>query len=132
MIAVAQDAEGLRQAAAELLEDELDAPQREKNEKLAEQSGDPELVLRASRSKRTLSPGYYMWLDFVVLAIEEPLAAGIVLNESRLDADELLGLQIVRQARAEFRRNHPPCQGCGTPLRMPWDKCCSECSRKKE
>jgi hypothetical protein len=129
MIVVAQDAEGLRQAAAELLEDALEAPQREKNLQLAERAADPELILRASRSRRTLSPGYYMWLDFVVVAIEQPLEAGIAFNESRLDADELLGLQVVRHAREEFRRNHPPCRGCGVPLRNAWDQMCNDCQK---
>lgn len=131
MIAVAQDAEGLRIAAAELLEDSFDAPQRERNLQLAEQAADPEPILRAAQSKRSLSPGYYMWLDFIVENIEMPLEAGIAFSESRMDADELLGLQVVRHARAEFRRAHPPCRGCGTPLRMEWDKLCSECKRKK-
>jgi hypothetical protein len=129
MIAVSQDAEGLRMAALELMEDALDAGQREANEQLAEYSGDPELVLRAAQPKRTLSPGYYMWLGYVAETIAEPLEAGIAFSEANVDADEILALGILSEARAKFRRMHPPCSGCGKPLRYEWDKSCNDCQR---
>lgn len=129
MIDVAQDREGLKQAAAELLEDSFDAAQRDRNARLAEQSADPEVLLRASQPRRTLSPGYYMWLEYVVVAIEQPLEAGVTFCESGIGADELIGLQVIREARAEFRRNHPPCRGCGTLMHNSWDKACNDCQK---
>jgi hypothetical protein len=129
MIAVSQDEEGLRMAALELMEDALDAGQREANEQLAEHSVDPELVRAAAQPKRTLSPGYYMWLGYVAEAIAEPLEAGIGFRDADLGADEIVALGILSEARAKFRRMHPPCNGCGKPLRYEWDKSCNDCQR---
>ena len=129
-IAVAQDAEGLKIAALELLEDGFAQPQREANERLAEISSDPESLLRAAPSKRTLSPGYYLWLGYVAEAIEGPLEAGISFHCADLDAGELVTLGVLREARAEFRKKHPPCQGCGRLLPTEWDNTCPDCARK--
>jgi hypothetical protein len=129
MIAVTQDAEGLRAAALEMMEEALDAPQREANENLAEFTADPEQLLAAAAPKRTLSPGYYMWLGYIAEAIAQPLEAGIAFRDADLGADELAGLTILSEARAKFRRMHPPCGGCGKPLRYEWDKTCNDCQR---
>jgi hypothetical protein len=130
MIAVAQDEEGLRQAARELLEDAFNAPVRERNAKIAEQSADPELVLRAGHPERALSPGYYMWLGYVAEEIEQPLEAGVSFGSADLLADELLALNVLKEARAEFRKKHPPCRGCNKPLPNEWDKMCNDCQRE--
>jgi len=129
MIAVAQDAEGLRTAAFELMEEAFDAPQREKNEALAERSENAESVLSAAEPKRTLSPGYYLWLEYVAEEIAEPLEAGLTFDAARLDHDEVMALSILRQARAKFQRMHPPCSGCGKPLQNEWDRTCNDCQR---
>jgi hypothetical protein len=126
MIAVAQDAEGLRMAAQELLEEAFDAPERARTERLAASSGDPESILSVN-SGRTLAHGYYLWLGYVASEIEQPMEAGVTFRGADLDAGELLGLSALREARAEFRRKHPPCQGCGTPQRNEWDKMCGAC-----
>jgi fructose-specific component phosphotransferase system IIB-like protein len=130
MIAVAQDEEGLRQAAREVLEESFTAPARERNQRIAEQSEDPELVLRAGHEERSLSPGYYLWLDYLAEAIEQPLEAGVSFGPADLLADELLGLSVLKEARAEFRRKHPPCRGCNRPLPNEWDKLCNDCQRE--
>ncbi len=129
MIAVSQDAEGLRVAALELMEDALDAPQREANEQLAEHAAEPEKIREAAEPKRTLSPGYYMWLGYVAESIARPLEAGIAFRDADLGADEILALMILSEARAKFQRMHPPCSGCGKPLRYEWDKTCNDCQR---
>ncbi len=116
-------------AALELLEDALDAPQREANEQLAEYSADPEQLRAAAAPQRTLSPGYYMWLGYVVETIAEPLEAGIAFRDADLGADEIMTLGILSEARAKFRRLHPPCSGCGKLLRNEWDKTCNDCQR---
>jgi hypothetical protein len=127
MIAVATDLKGLRMAAAELMEDSLYADERERMEKLAETSANPEALLRACQPQRSLPLGYYLWLTFVAEAIEQPLQAGVTFRDADLGAEEITALQILREARAEFRRKHPPCGGCGKPLANEWDKTCSEC-----
>ena len=129
MIAVSQDAEGLRAAALELMEEALDAPQREANEQLADYAAEPEQLRGAAQPKRTLSPGYYMWLGYVAEVIEQPLKAGIAFRDADLGADEIMALTILSEARAKFRRLHPPCNGCGKLLRNEWDKTCNDCQR---
>jgi len=129
MIAVCTDREGLRAAALELFEDSLHAAERDRAETIAVQSADPEAVLRACRPNRKLSPGYYLWLNFMAEAIERPLEAGVTFRDADLSADEMLGLDVLREARAEFRRKHPPCGGCGKPLPNEWDKTCADCQR---
>lgn len=129
MIAVAQDADGLRVAALELMEETLDASQREAIEDLAELAEDPGQLLEAAEPKRTLSPGYYMWLGYIAETIAAPLEAGIAFRDADLGADEFMGLTILSEARAKFRRMHPPCGGCGKPLRNDWDKTCNDCQR---
>jgi hypothetical protein len=129
MIAVSQDGEGLRIAALELMEEALDAPQREKNEQLAEYASDPDAI-RAAAEKRTLSPGYYMWLGYVAETIAQPLEEGITFSEANVDADEITTLGILSEARVKFRRLHPPCSGCGKPLANEWDKTCNDCQRE--
>ncbi len=128
-IEISSDVGGLRIAAAEMFEESLDAGQREKNERVAAMSSDPELVLRAAPSTRTLTPGYYLWLVYVIETIWEPMEDGISISASELDADEIQTLHILRQARAEFQRKHPPCNGCGAPLRNAWDKTCGDCMK---
>jgi hypothetical protein len=129
MISVCHDQEGLRAAALELMEEALEAPQREANERLAERVGDPERLLAAAAPDRALSPGYYMWLGYVAESIAQPLEAGIAFRDADLLADEITTLTILNEARAKFRRMHPPCSGCGKPLRNEWDKTCNDCQR---
>lgn len=124
MIAAFQDEEGLRIAAAELFEEAFEAPALQENARTARASEDenpltPEL--------RTLSPGYYLWIEFVLETIEQPLEAGVEFREASLLPEELLTLRVLRQARQDFRRKHPPCRGCGKLLRNEWDKTCNDC-----
>jgi len=129
MIAVAEDAQGLRQAYLEMLEESLDAPERERNERFAEMAANREALLRELPNKRTLSPGYYRWIGYIQESIEMPLECGVTILESELDADELVGLAALRSARSEFRRLHPPCAGCGRSLPSADDRKCPECQR---
>lgn len=130
MIVVSQDAEGLKTAAMELLEEEFERPNREALERVAAQSADPEAVLRGAPAPRTLSPGYYMFLGYVVEAIEQPLEAGVTFTIAELDSGELLALRALKEARAEFRRKHPPCGRCGRLLGSEFDSLCPECQVK--
>jgi hypothetical protein len=125
---VERDHEGIRQAALEMLEESLDAEGRERIEKVAQQSDDPERILAASR-KRTLPAGYYMWLEYIG-ELEKQLSAGVAISESDLPAADVAGLLALKSAREEFGRNHPPCRGCGKLLANFWDKACNECQRE--
>jgi hypothetical protein len=129
MIAVAQDAEGLRRAYVELLEESMDAPERERNERLAEMAANPEALLNSTPERRTLSPGYYGWVRYLQEAIEGPLECGVAIPESQLIAEEVEGLAALRAGRMEFRQKHPPCRGCGKPLADASFKMCGDCDR---
>jgi|GEM_PF-1042998 hypothetical protein len=127
LIAVTSDAEGLRQAAIELMEESLDAPERERIERLAKTAANGERLLESLPQRRTLSPGYYLWLASVIETVVEPMEAGVSFHSSDLDADEMTTLRAIREARSEFRRMHPPCKGCGKPLADAALERCAEC-----
>lgn len=122
MIAAFRDEEGLRIAAAELFEEAFEAPQRAKNAELAEDEGST-----PAKDTRTLSEGYYLWLNSVLLTLEKPMEAGAQFREESLWAEELATLMILREARAEFRRKHPPCRGCGKLLSFESQALCADC-----
>jgi hypothetical protein len=129
MIAVAQDAEGLRIAYVELLEEAMDAPERERNERFAEMAANPEALLGSVASRRTLSPGYYGWIGYLQEAIEGPLECGVLIAERDLSAEEIEGLAALRAGKMDFRQKHPPCAGCGRPLADAMGKKCGDCQR---
>ncbi len=127
MIAVAQDPEGLRMAALELLEESLNAAERARNERFAEIAVNSEAMLRMPDA-RTLSPGYYMWLGYVMEEIAQPLEAGIAFHHADLTAEEVMTLAIIGEARMKFQRLHPPCNGCGKPLAdAAFGRTCGDC-----
>lgn len=127
MIDVARDGEGLRQAALELMEEAMDAPERERLERLAAMAKNSEAVLRDIPERRTLSPGYYMWITYVVEAIVGPMESGVAFREADLRVEEVLGLTALREARMRFRKEHPPCRDCGKALPNAGVKQCAEC-----
>jgi hypothetical protein len=92
-------------------------------------AANPEAVLNSMPEPRTLSPGYYIWLGYVAERIQQPLEAGIAFRHEDLYEDEIATLAILSETRAKFRRMHPPCSGCGKPLRYEWDKTCNDCQR---
>lgn len=118
MISVSEDCEGLKIAALELIEESLDAPERKR-------SANPEEMLARRRSKYKLADGYYIWLIYVMEEVETKLERGV--RELQLDADELMALQVLSEARLEFWRLHPPCPGCGRPMMSSRDARCAEC-----
>jgi hypothetical protein len=130
MIAVAQDTEGLRIAYLELLEESMDAPERERNERFAEMAANPEALLNNMPVRRTVSPGYYLWIvEYLQKAIVGPLELGVTISESDLTAEEIAGLGALRAARMDFRQKHPPCAGCGRPLADSMSRTCNDCQR---
>jgi hypothetical protein len=126
-IYVPEDLEGLHIAAMELLEGEFNAPERQRLEQLAEVAANRETILASLPAIRTLSPGYYMWLDYIVSTVEPAVEAGVWAPPGEMDADEFAGLQVIREARGEFHRKHPPCKVCGKPLPDLTVSKCSAC-----
>jgi len=132
VIAVPHDAEGLRQAALELLEESLESEERERIERLAEGAANAEAMRASLRAKRTLSPGYYIWLGFLLEEIEQPMSAGLSFRAADLDAEEMAGLRALHEARSDFRKAHPPCRVCGRPLHdSGFSSMCEACERAK-
>lgn len=125
MIDVAQDAQGLRQAAAEMMEESFEESQHEPSDAtLTRPFFAPH---RASTSRRTLSPGYYAFLRYIGEVVAEQLEAGIAISDLKVDEDERLAFNIFVEACAEFLRKHPPCGSCGTPLVNESDEICNMC-----
>jgi hypothetical protein len=126
-VSVAKDFSGLKQAALELLEEARSAPERERLEWLAQRSANPNEILQASESNRTLSEGHYLRVAYLC-ELSEFLSMGVQLSFD-LDMTELRGMLSIAAARAEFDRAHPPCRGCGKRLENEWDKTCNDCQR---
>ena len=135
MIDVAQDAEGLRRAAVEKMQETLDESQHNRDgtsEKRLEEGSprvhfSPTFRLRMTESRRTLSPGYYDWLRYVAEAVDRQLQAGVAFADVHVDADELLAFNVLGEACAEFVKKHPPCRTCSTPLLNESDEICGMC-----
>src|SRR5258708_6692750 len=131
MICVAQDGEGLRIAALELLEESMDAPERARLEKLAETAANSEAVRNSIPVRRTLSRGYYAWLTLMMECVIQPMESGVAFRLSDLDNEEMIAIRAVQEARAEFRTLHPPCRRCNRPLPETGLKFCGDCERER-
>jgi hypothetical protein len=127
VVSVAKDFSGLRQAALELMEEARSAPERERLERLAQQSINTNEILQACAGKRSLADGYYARVGYLI-ELESFLSMGLQLSFD-LDMAELRGMQSIAAARAEFDRAHPPCKGCGVRLENEWDRSCNDCQR---
>jgi hypothetical protein len=121
---VEKDSDGIRMATLELMEETLDRDEFTRVERIAMQAEDPAAVLAAAAPKRKFSPGYYLWVGYL-LGLEAEMQAGVAVAAALAGAD-VIGLLAVRDARIEFERAHPRC-GCGRLLRNAWDKQCPAC-----
>ena len=109
MIQVSRDYEGLRIAAAELLEEEFSGEDRDRAVRRAVNAANREALLAQAAPARSLADGYYVraqylfWLDGVlrVMPIHE------------MTSTEMGGLNVIREARERFRQEHPHCHHCG-------------------
>lgn len=125
MIAVARDYEGLRIAALELMQEAFDDVERERTLQRAGQGpANIDALLASLAPKRTVAEGYYtrveylFWLDSMLGRIPTSFAT--------LSITEAEGLNMLTQARAEFKRQHPACPRCGAAnLRFAFR--CREC-----
>jgi len=124
-IAVERDSDGIRMAALELMEETLGRDEFTRVERIAMQAEDPAAVLAAAAPKRQFSPGYYLWVEYLI-GLEAEMQAGMAVAAALASAD-VTGLMAVREARMQFERAHPRC-GCGRLLKNEWDKQCPACA----
>jgi ribosomal protein L40E len=106
VIEIERDADGIRMATLELLQEQFDLGDAARPEERAKRSRNP-------KRPRTLSPGYYEHACYLG-ELEQLLslaggAGGLAPIEN------LRGILAVKSARAEFERKHPPCRHCGAP-----------------
>ncbi|SRR6266702_4361583 len=127
MIDIAQDREGLRHAALELMEEEF--AMRQQDQRHTNSSATPEYSVAKPETQRTLSPGYYKWLGYIVGRVEDWRAAGVLVFDPDCDAepDELPAIDALSEAFAEFDKRHPRCCGCGEPQRNVGKRMCDDC-----
>jgi hypothetical protein len=76
-------------------------------------------------SPRTVPDGCFVFLQHIIW-LEQVLE---IVPGIQLSADEVSGILVLRRARNQFQRTHPPCPHCG----MPNDEtalCCRECMKE--
>jgi len=134
VIRVEHDAEGIRVATMELLEEgfqrakiergsglEADTPQRAKAEaKRREQQID------AIEKRRTLAAGYYTFVQHV-LRLDAERAVGLTLDPHTLASFEGSALRTLAACRNEHRAKHPTCSRCGTEQDSRFHPKCTGC-----
>jgi len=126
MVEICKDREGLRHAALEML-DEMREQQRERDQNSGDRVDDRATLSPATKTRRTLSPGYYMLLGRVMDEADAQLKAGIPHSEIALDEDDLLAWSILEELCAEFVKKYPACSMCGAPLRDWQEGTCAAC-----
>ena len=109
----------LESAARKLLEAQLAAGY---NAAMAERSGQQPPPIPALDTDPVLQRRVLHLMD-IARRIEEGRCG-------RLWADEVLGLEAVRRARAEFDAAHPQCLHCAAPLAKAADTRCWRCWRE--
>ena len=126
-IYVERDPEGLQLALRALFEEGLIrhrlAPMLEK--------ADAETIARAEDDmpERELSPGYFNRAAYL-LDLSITMATGVQMDATMLTRADVLGLQAVRTAKADYERDHPACPACGERQDNRWMKQCFSCHTK--
>ena len=121
-IATTCDAEGLRQAISELLEQAYAGARVSRS--LDDSDDDGRERIFGSLPPLTLSPGYYKCAEYL-LWLEKCKNTGLA--QSDFTMAEASGLMAVAEARAEFERNHPPCGVCGALQESVFATTCCKC-----
>lgn len=128
MIAVVQverDMEGLQVALRELFEEaylrEAVAGVMERADEAARARALDDLP------ERSLSPGYYDRSTYL-LDLASAIDCGVTYDAGLLCRDDVRGLQVLKRAKNEFERDHPPCPRCGTRQDNKWVTVCRSCS----
>jgi hypothetical protein len=130
VIDISRDYEGLRMAAMEFLQEEFVASALERS--LSDAVDDPNIEnkerLLQDVHSRTLADGYFERLRYLAW-LDSTLEFGASAGLSPLLNDEIEGLRVLRSARAEFFRKHPPCPSCGE-LNKAGAKSCRSCRKE--
>lgn len=125
MIHVERDPQGLHEALVGLFEESF---HRRAIEKQFGRAADRETRERAIEAigERKLSPGYYTWSAHL-LDLSTTLELGVGYTAHDLTRDEVVGLRVVRDARAEFEYDHPACGTCGERQDNRFAPACKGC-----
>lgn len=110
MIVVARDAEGLRLAALELLKEPMVEEFNQGVIKAAAGAENYKRVLQDVTPTRTLSDGYYTRVEYL-FGIRRQLKS-LLLDSTKLSADDVTGLLAIDEAIDEFAREHWRCVKC--------------------
>jgi hypothetical protein len=119
---VTRDAEGLRQAINELLEQGFAHGRVARS--LDDSDDDGRERISGSLPPLTLSPGYYRRAEYL-LWLEKCKKTGLASGDFSLSESD--GLMAVAEARAEFERGHPPCGVCSALQDSPFATSCHKC-----
>ena len=125
-IQVERDAEGLHLALRCLFEEALLLHRSEGTRQRA--ADDPETLRRldAEIPAREISPGYFKRAAYL-LDLSAQLELGIPMDPASILHSDVVGLQIVKSARADYEREHPACPACGERQDNRWMKQCFRC-----
>lgn len=75
---------------------------------------------------RSLSPGYYDRSSYL-LDLSSAIEAGAQYSAAMLARCDVVGLDAVKRARAEFEHDHPSCGACGTRQDNHFMRKCKSC-----
>ena len=106
----------LRVAIGELFREAITREEDARLARAAEGAANAERALSGARRggpARSLPAGYYDWSEHL-FGLDDEIRLGVHLTARELQARELNGLRVLRDARAEFERDFPPCPSCGT------------------
>jgi hypothetical protein len=111
-IQVESDYENVRVAVGELLEEFFKADVGASFEEAVANAANAD-ALREAAVARSLSPGYYEWVQYLFY-LDRFRVAGVQFTFRDLAEEDLLGMAIVNEERKTFSQSHPPCTACGT------------------
>jgi hypothetical protein len=126
---VERDPQGLQMATRELFEEAFFA---ETTKDILKKVGDDEDArerILFDAPVRSLSPGYYNYSAYL-LDLGASIEVGAQFTAAALLRDDVIGLQAIRRAKAEFERDHPSCQACGERQHSRFAPECRKCKYK--
>lgn len=121
-IDITRDAEGLRIALSELLEESFARARVMRS--LESSDDDSSDRIHRSLPPLTLSPGYYKRAQYLLL-LEKLKETGLIASGYTLSESE--GLIALAEARAAFERSHPPCGLCSAYQDSQFETSCYKC-----
>lgn len=123
---IEQDYEGLRIAAAELLEAQLTDERFDAVARFLDEETPSEQWRKLERTyatRLTLALAYYQRAIYLFEL------RGLDLPAHRLRPEQVRGMAAMERARDEHEQKHPPCPHCGKPLEHAAAFVCWSCNR---